>query len=85
MPSSRLLRWSIAGALWASALPSQAADAPPAAASAPARTVESTKARQEADRQRLVAKLRGDAPKVHERPQQASPLDLPIFRRHDRP
>ena len=83
MTTSRLLPLLLVGPLCGGTLPSQAADAP--AASAPARSAESTKARQEADRQRLVAKLRGDAPKVREQKTAASPLDLPIFHRHDRP
>ncbi|MEO8312297.1 MAG: hypothetical protein ABI520_14085 [Caldimonas sp.] len=39
---------------------------------------------QEADRQRLVAKLHGDAPKVEEPPAPRNPLDAPIFHRYDR-
>ena len=82
MKTSRPLPLLLLAGLVSAGVPSaRAADA----ASAPARTFESTKARQEADRQRLVAKLRGDAPKVRETPAQASPLDLPIFHRHDRP
>ena len=40
---------------------------------------------QEADRQRLLAKLRGDAPRNDDLAAPRSPLDLPIFRRYDRP
>jgi hypothetical protein len=83
MTTSRLLPLLLAGLVSAGAPSSRAADAP--AASAPARSSEATKTRQEADRQRLVAKLRSDAPKVSEKQAAASPLDLPIFRRHDRP
>ena len=39
---------------------------------------------QEADRQRLVAKLHGDAPKIEEPPAPKNPLDAPIFHRYDR-
>ena len=85
MTTSRLLPLLLAGILGAAAQSSPAADAAAASAPAPARSSESTKARQEADRQRLVAKLRGEAPKVHEKPAKASPLDLPIFHRNDRP
>nr|HET7860177.1 hypothetical protein [Caldimonas sp.] len=59
--------------------------AAPAASAAPAaRSAEATKARQEADRQRLIAKLRADAPKTTEKPK-GSVLDLPIFNRNNRP
>jgi hypothetical protein len=51
----------------------------------PARGAEATKARHEADRQRLIAKLRDDAPKTHEKPNKGAVLDLPIFHRNDRP
>jgi hypothetical protein len=85
MTISRLLPLLLAGLLWAGADSSRAADGPAASAPSPARSSEATKARQEADRQRLIAKLRSDAPKVPEKQAKASPLDLPIFRRHDRP
>ncbi|MEO5845794.1 MAG: hypothetical protein ABIQ33_13235 [Caldimonas sp.] len=39
---------------------------------------------QDADRQRLIAKLNGEAPKVMESPAPTNPLDAPIFHRHDR-
>jgi hypothetical protein len=38
----------------------------------------------EADRQRLLAKLRDDVPKTFDTPAPADPLDAPIFHRHDR-
>jgi hypothetical protein len=38
----------------------------------------------EADRQRLLAKLRDDVPKAPDTPSSANPLDAPIFHRHDR-
>ena len=47
-------------------------------------SAEATKARQEADRQRLIAKLRADAPKSAEKPK-GTVLDLPIFNRHNAP
>lgn len=40
---------------------------------------------QEAERQRLLAKLRNETPKVEEAPPPAYPLAAPIFHRHDRP
>jgi len=39
---------------------------------------------QEAERQRLVAKLRAEAPKVEDAPPPAHPLAVPIFHRYDR-
>ena len=93
MTTLRMLPWLLAGLVCAAALPARAGDAAPAptqaTASSPVRsseaTKEATKTRQEADRQRLVAKLRGEAPKVQDRPTQTSVLDLPIFSRHDKP
>ncbi len=64
-----------------------AGEPPAAAASAPSSlrgSAEATKARQEADRQRLLAKLRAEAPKTAEKPR-GSVLDLPIFNRHNAP
>jgi hypothetical protein len=40
---------------------------------------------QEAERQRLIAKLRSEAPKVDDAPPPAHPLAAPIFHRYDRP
>jgi hypothetical protein len=52
----------------------------------PPRVVDPARAKaQEADRQRLLAKLRGDAPRSDDLAAPRSPLDLPIFRRYDRP
>jgi len=39
---------------------------------------------QEAERQRLIAKLRAEAPKVDDGPPPAHPLAAPIFHRYDR-
>jgi len=39
---------------------------------------------QEAERQRLIAKLRAEAPKVDDGPAPAHPLAAPIFHRYDR-
>lgn len=39
---------------------------------------------QEAERQRLVAKLRAEAPKIDDMPPPSHPLAAPIFHRHDR-
>jgi hypothetical protein len=39
---------------------------------------------QEAERQRLVAKLRAEAPKVDDAPPPSHPLAAPIFHRYDR-
>ncbi|HEX4235001.1 MAG TPA: hypothetical protein VH041_11920 [Caldimonas sp.] len=51
----------------------------------PARSAETTKERHEAERQRLIAKLRDEAPKAHDKPAKGTVLDLPIFHRNDRP
>jgi hypothetical protein len=46
---------------------------------------DSTKAQaQEAERQRLVAKLRAEAPKVDDLPAPSHPLAAPIFHRYER-
>lgn len=39
----------------------------------------------EADKQRLIAKLHADVPKVQEAPSGTNPLSAPIFHRYDRP
>jgi hypothetical protein len=39
----------------------------------------------ELEKQRLIAKLHADAPKVVELRSGANPLDAPIFHRYDRP
>jgi hypothetical protein len=40
---------------------------------------------QETERQRLVAKLRAEAPKVDDLPPPSHPLAAPIFHRYERP
>jgi hypothetical protein len=71
-----MLPWLLAGLVCAAVFPAQAGDLTPAVP----RVVDPAKAKaQEAEKQRLIAKLRGDA-KVEEAPPK-SPLDLPIFRR----
>jgi len=62
--------------------PALAGDTPAHAASAP--VVLTKAARQEADRQRLVAKLRAEAPKTTDKPR-GTVVDLPIFNRYNRP
>ena len=87
MTIPRMLPSLVAAVAAATSLASFAGEpAAPAAASAPpaARSAEATKARQEADRQRLVAKLRAEAPKTTEKPK-GTVLDLPIFNRNNRP
>jgi hypothetical protein len=75
----------VAAAATMASTASLAGEAPATAASAPPpRSAEATKARQEADRQRLIAKLRAEAPKTTEK-QKGSVLDLPIFNRNNRP
>ena len=69
--------------LGAVAVPAGATDAPEASK---ARVVDPTKAKaQDLEKQRLLAKLHADAPKVVELNRGANPLDAPIFHRHDRP
>ena len=81
MTFERTLSLLLASLLLATVLPAQGADPP----ERPPRVVDPARAKaQEADRQRLLAKLRGDGPKV-DAPAPRSPLDLPIFRRYDRP
>ncbi len=85
MTTHRILPWLVA-ALAAATAPVLAGDRPAAAASStPAvRSAEATKARQEADRQRLVAKLRAESPQRAEKAK-GTVLDLPIFNRYNRP
>ena len=53
---------------------------------APARIVDPVRAKaQELEKQRLLAKLHADAPKVVEAHNGTNPLDAPIFHRYDRP
>jgi hypothetical protein len=71
----------LASLLFASAVPSRGADLQ----GPRPRVVDPARAKaQEGDRQRLLAKLRGDAPKVEDEPVPKNPLDAPIFHRHDR-
>ncbi|HZW72585.1 MAG TPA: hypothetical protein VFF43_03520 [Caldimonas sp.] len=85
MTFPRMLSWLVAAAATVASTSSLAGEPPaPAASAPPARSAEATKARQEADRQRLIAKLRADAPKTTEK-QKGSVLDLPIFNRHNSP
>ena len=83
MTFQRTLSLLLASLLLATVLPAQSAEDPP---TKPPRVVDPARAKaQEADRQRLLAKLRGDGPRVNDAPAPKSPLDLPIFRRYDRP
>ena len=67
------------------ACPARAGDVPKAPAAA-GRVVDPSKAKaQELEKQRLLAKLHADAPKVVEANSGANPLDAPIFHRYDRP
>ena len=86
MTIPRLLPWLVAALAAAASSPVLAGDAaaPSASAPAPLHGAEATKARQEAERQRLIAKLRAEAPKTTEKPK-GSVLDLPIFNRYSRP
>jgi hypothetical protein len=82
MTTARVLPWLLAGIVCAAISPAQGGDLTPAVP----RTVDPAKAKaQEAERQRLIAKLRGDIPKEQDTPAKTSPLDLPIFHRHDKP
>ena len=90
MTISRILPWLLATMVCTASSVAHAGDTPkkpPAAtpAPSPARNVDATKARQEAERQRLIAKLRDEAPKTHEKASKSSVLELPIFHRNDRP
>jgi uncharacterized membrane protein YgcG len=88
MTTFRMLPRLAAGFVCAACFSAHAGDPPapaPAPAPAPSRNADATKARQEADRQRLIAKLRDEAPKTHEKQSKGTVLDLPIFHRHDRP
>lgn len=82
MTSARMLPWLLAGIVCAAALPVQCGELTPAVP----RAVDPAKAKaQEAERQRLIAKLRGEVPKEQDAPARTNPLELPIFHRHDRP
>jgi hypothetical protein len=86
MTFTRILPWLVAAGASLASSASFAGDPPAPAASAAyaPRSAEATKARQEADRQRLIAKLRAEAPKTTEKPK-GTVLDLPIFNRHNSP
>ena len=86
MTISRMLPLLVAVVATATSFASFAGEPAAPAASAPpaSRSAEATKARQEADRQRLVAKLRAEAPKTADKPK-GTVLDLPIFNRNNRP
>jgi hypothetical protein len=50
------------------------------------RVVDSAKIKaRELDKQRLIAKLHAEVPKVQEAPAEGDALSAPIFRRYDRP
>ena len=52
----------------------------------PPRVVDSAKIKaRELDKQRLIAKLHAEVPKVQEAPAEGDALSAPIFRRYDRP
>lgn len=87
MAISRTLLCLVVAFASTAAVPARAADsaATPASAAPPGGSPEAAKLRREAERQRLIAKLRDEAPSVRETPAKASPLELPIFHRHDRP
>ncbi len=81
MTCRRALSLLLASLLFASALPARGADLP----GQRPRVVDPARVKaQEADRQRLIAKLRDEAPKVEDAPVAKNPLDAPIFHRHDR-
>ncbi|HEY2559377.1 MAG TPA: hypothetical protein VGI48_06690 [Caldimonas sp.] len=88
MTIPRMLPWLLATLVYAASPVALAGDPPTAPQStppAPARNVDTAKARHEAERQRLIAKLRDEAPKTHEKQTKGTVLDLPIFHRNDRP
>ena len=78
--AATLLCLALLGAVVA---PAGAADAPEA--SKP-RVVDPVKAKaQDLEKQRLLAKLHAEAPKLVEVSKGTNPLDAPIFHRYDRP
>ena len=65
-----------------------AAPAADALVAPPARLVDAVKARataKELEKQRLIAKLHADAPRLVESHGAMNPLEAPIFHRYDRP
>jgi hypothetical protein len=90
VPRRHTSTWIVLALIGASALPARAADAPAPKARdldpPKVRVVDPAKAKaQELEKQRLLAKLHADAPKVVELHSGANPLDAPIFHRYDRP
>jgi len=66
----------------APAAPAHAGDKDPPAPG----VVDSAKIKaRELDKQRLIAKLHAEVPKVHDAPAGVNPLSAPIFHRYDRP
>ena len=82
MNHRRALPLLLIGLLVATAVPARADnDAPPR----PRVSADPARAKaQEAERQRLVAKLRAEAPKVADAPPPSQALAAPIFHRYDR-
>jgi hypothetical protein len=82
MSHRRALPSLLISVLVATALPARGEnDAPPR----PRATVNPAKAKaQEAERQRLVAKLQAEAPKVDDLPPPSHALSAPIFHRNER-
>ena len=79
--SRTVLRLLMAGLVLTSPWPSLAADL----VGTRPRVVDPVKAKaREAERQRLVAKLHGEAPKEADPPAMRNALEAPIFHRHDR-
>ncbi len=72
----------LTGLLIASALPARGSELP----GQRPRVVDPARAKaQDTDRKRLLAKLRDEAPKIQDAPASRNALDLPIFRRYDKP
>ena len=81
MPFGRASSSMLLASLLAALAPAHGADF----AGPPPRVVDPAKAKaQEENRQRLIAKLRNEAPKVDDTPASKNPLDAPIFHRYDR-
>jgi hypothetical protein len=81
MTFERALALLLASLLLATTLPAQSADFE----GKRPRVVDPARAKaQDADRQRLLAKLRGDAPKLDDVPTPKDALAAPIFHRYDR-
>lgn len=81
MKSHRLWAPLLVALLSVASLPTSAADL----SSSRSRGADPAKLKaQDADKLRLLAKLRGDAPKAPDTAPLANPLDAPIFHRYDR-